>query len=120
VWAVELQDLASVANHHRDLDIRVRRATVGDRTAVLEFPDANVLVVPGQPGEPSVLWQSYTLTVETSTGREQTRYGHQELLYDPDHLLRLPAIMENFTWVWTPELDAAFPQSTLLALRALP
>lgn len=120
VWAVELQDLASVANHHRDLDIRVRRATVGDRTAVLEFPDANVLVVPGQPGEPSVLWQSYTLTVETSAGREQTRYGHQELLYDPNYLMRLPAIAEKFTRFWTLELDAAFPQSTLLALRALP
>jgi hypothetical protein len=120
VWAVELQDLASVANHHQDLDIRVRRATVGDRTAVLGFPDANVLVVPGQPGEPPVLWQSYALTVETSAGREQTRYGHQELLYDPDYLLRLPAIAANFTRVWTLELDAAFPQSTLLALRALP
>jgi hypothetical protein len=120
VWAVELQDLASVAHHHQDLDIWVRRATVGDRTAVLEFPDANVLIVPGQPGEPPVLWQSYTLTVETSAGRQQTRYGHQELLYDPDYLLRLPAIAANFTRVWTPELDAAFPQSTLLALRALP
>jgi hypothetical protein len=55
-----------------------------------------------------------------SAGRQQTRYGHQELLYDPDYLLQLPAIAENFTRVWTPELDAAFPQSTLLALRAQP
>lgn len=38
----------------------------------------------------------------------------------PDYLLRLPVIAQNFTRVWTPELDAAFPQSTLLALRALP
>jgi hypothetical protein len=53
-------------------------------------------------------------------GRQQTRYGHQELPYDPDYLLRLPAIADNFTRVCTPELDAAFPQSTLLALRALP
>jgi hypothetical protein len=44
---------------------------------------------------PPVLWQSYTLTVDTSAGRQQTRYGHQELLYDPDYLLRLPAIADN-------------------------
>ena len=55
IWAIELQDLASVANHHRGFNIRVRRATVGGRSAVLEFPDANVLVVPGQSGAPPVL-----------------------------------------------------------------
>jgi hypothetical protein len=121
IWAVELQDLTSVANHHRDLDIRVRKATLDGRTATLEFPDANVLVVPGECGEPPVLWQSYTLTVESESGREQSRYGHRELLYDPDYLKQqLPAIAGNFTRVWTPELDVAFPQSTLLALRALP
>jgi hypothetical protein len=76
---------------------------------MLEFPEASGLVVPGQPGEPPVLWQSYTLAVETSAGRRQARYGHEELLYDPDYLLRLPAIAQNFTRVWTPELDAAFP-----------
>lgn len=120
IWAVELQDLASVANDHRDLDIRTRKATVGDRTAVLEFPDANVLVTPGLCGNPPVLWQSYTLTVESSDGRQQTRYGHREWLYDPDYLLQLPAIGERFARVQAPELDTAFQQSTLLALRALP
>jgi hypothetical protein len=121
IWAIELQDLISVANDHRDLNIRVRKAIVDGRTATLEFPDANVLVVPGECGEPPVLWQSYTLTVESEAGREQTRYGHRELLYDPDYLKQqLPAIAGNFTRIRTPELDAAFPQSTLLALRALP
>lgn len=120
IWAIELQDLTSVTKHHRDLKIRVRKATVGDRTAVLEFPDANVLVVPGERGLPPELWQSYTLTVESEAGRQQTRYGHRELLYDPDYLMRLPAVAENFSQVRCPDLRTAFPQSTLLALRALP
>lgn len=65
-------------------------------------------------------WQSYTLTVESATGRQQTRYGHRELLYDPDYLMKLPALADNLRRVWTPELDAPFPQSTLLALCVVP
>jgi hypothetical protein len=38
IWAIELQDLTSVANDHRDLNIRVRTATIGCRPPCLSFP----------------------------------------------------------------------------------
>lgn len=53
-----------------------------------------MLVVPGECREPPARWQSYTLTVESATGRQQTRYGHRELLYDPQ-LMQLLAIADK-------------------------
>jgi hypothetical protein len=53
------------------------------------------------------------------TGRQQTRYGHGSCC-TTRNLLRLPAIVDNLRRVRTPELDAAFPQSSLLALWAVP
>ena len=79
-----------------------------------------MLVVPGECRDPPVRWQRYTLTMESATSHQQTRYGNRELLYDPDYLLQLPAIADNLRRVPTPELDAPFPQSTLLALCAVP
>ena len=61
----------------------------------------------------------HTLSVESVTGRQQTRDGHGSCC-TIRNLLQLPAIADNLCRGWTPELDAAFPLSTLVALRAVP
>jgi hypothetical protein len=116
VWAVELQDRRSVANGHRDLGIRVREASVPGRRAVLEFPDAEVLVEPARGDRPPVLWQSLSLTVTGPTGTETSRYAHWEYFYDRADLESVPAIAEHFD-VLDVDVSAVFPQSTLVPLR---
>jgi hypothetical protein len=116
VWAVELQSQQSVANGHRDLDIRVREATVDGRRAVLEFPDAEVLVEPAAPGRPPVLWQTLTLTVTQPSGTRATRYSHWEFLYDRATVLSLPAVARYFDALDN-DVSGVFPQSDLVALR---
>jgi hypothetical protein len=116
VWTVELQDRRSVANGHRDLGIRVREATVPGRRAVLEFPDAEVLVEPARGDRPPVLWQSLSLTVTGPTGTETSRYAHWEYFYDRADLESVPAIAEHFD-VLDVDVSAAFPQSNLVPLR---
>lgn len=119
VWVLELQDHESVADGHRDLAIRVREATVNGRTAVLEFPDDEVLVVPAQRTGPPILWQSMTLTVTEPTGTESTRYSHWEHLYDRAEVLAVPAVSQHFEALDadTPDVSAVFPQSEVVALR---
>jgi Methyltransferase domain len=116
VWAVELQDRRSVANGHRDLGIRVRETTLPGRRAVLEFPDAEVLVEPARADRPPVLWQSLTLTVTGPTGTERSRYAHWEYFYDRSDLESVPAIARHFE-VLDVDVSAAFPQSNLVPLR---
>jgi hypothetical protein len=116
VWSVELQDRRSVDRGHRDLAIRVREATVGGRHAVLEFPDAEILVQPAEGDRPPVLWQSLTLTVSGPDGTRSTRYAHWEYLYDRPTLLALPAVARHFEALDV-DLSAVFPQSTVVALR---
>lgn len=116
VWAVELQDRRSVRNNHRDLAIRVRAASAGDRHGVLEFPDDDVLVEPATGDRPPVLWQSLTLTVTGPDGTRRTRYAHSEFLYERESLLAVPAVGRHFDALDV-DLSAAFPQSDLVALR---
>jgi len=116
VWAVELQDLRSVSAGHRDLAIRVREATAGERHAKLVFPDADVLVEPGVGDRPPVLWQSLTLTVTGPGGTDRTRYAHWEYLYDRARLVAVPAISRHFE-AFDANMSAVFPQSSLVALR---
>jgi hypothetical protein len=116
VWAVELQDRRSVANGHRDLAIRVREATVPGRWAVLEFPDADVLIEPAGNGRPPVLWQSLTLTVTGPDGTESTRYAHWEYFYDREMVMAVPAVARHFEALDV-DASAAYPQSNLVALR---
>jgi hypothetical protein len=116
VWAVELQDGRSIAAGHRDLAIRVREATVGERRAVLEFPDAEVLVEPAHGDRPPVLWQSLTLTVTRPGGTESSRYGHWEYLYDRSILLSVPAVARHFDAL-DEDTSTVFPQSEVVALR---
>jgi hypothetical protein len=116
VWGIELQSQRSVANGHRDLDIRVRETTVDGRRAVLEFPDAEVLVEPAAHGRPPVLWQSLTLTVTHPNGTTATRYAHWEYLYDRATVLSLPAVSQHFEAL-DDDVSEVFPQSELVALR---
>ncbi len=116
VWGIELQSQQSVADGHRDLDIRVREATVDGRHAVLEFPDAAVLVEPATPDRPPVLWQSLTLTVTQPSGVRATRYSHWEFLYDRATVLALPAVARHFDAL-DDDVSGVFPQSDLVALR---
>ena len=53
---------------HRELAIRVRETVVGERRAVLEFPDAEVLVEPATATRPPVLWQRLTADRVRPTG----------------------------------------------------
>jgi Methyltransferase domain len=119
VWTVELQDRRSVANGHRDLGIRVREASLPGRHAVLEFPDADVVVEPARGDRPPVLWQSLTLTVTRPAGVESSRYGHWEYFYDRADLESVPAIARHFD-VRDVDVSAAFPQSDLVPLRRRP
>ena len=116
VWAVELQDRHSVANGHRDLAIRVREATVGERRAVLVFPDADVLVEPAEGDRPPVLWQSLTLTVTGPEGTGSSRYAHWEYLYEPARLRAIPAVERQFEAIDV-DTSAIFPQSQVVAFR---
>lgn len=116
VWVIELQSRASVENGHRDLDIRVREATVNGRVATLEFPDADVLVEPASGERPPLLWQSMTLTVSEPGGTESNRYSHWEYLYDPAAVLSLPAVARYFD-AMDVDLSGVFSQSEVVALR---
>ena len=116
VWAVELQDPRSVSAGHRDLAIRVREATVGDRHARLEFPDADVLVEPALGDRPPVLWQSLTLTISGPRGTERSRYAHSEYFYDRARVVAVPAVARYFDPLDV-DVSAVFPQSSLVALR---
>jgi hypothetical protein len=116
VWAVELQDQRSVRDGHRDLAIRVREAAVNGRRAVLEFPDAEVLIELAEGDRPPVLWQSLTLTVTERGDTEATRYSHWEYLYDRARLLSIPAVARNFEAL-SDDVSAVFPQSDVVALR---
>jgi hypothetical protein len=116
VWTVELQDRRSVENGHRELAIRIRETVVGERRAVLEFPDADLLVEPATGDRPPVLWQSLTLTVSGPTGTEANRYAHWEYFYDRATLAAVPAIARHFE-VLEVDVSAVFPQSDLVPLR---
>jgi hypothetical protein len=116
VWVVELQDPGSVSAGHRDLAIRVREATAGDRHVTLVFPDADVLVEPAEGDRPPVLWQSLTLTITGPGGTERTRYAHWEYFYDRAQLLTVPAVNRNFEALDV-DVSAVFPQSSVVALR---